>query len=80
MKKSLFIIVLLISFQSIFSKDIIIKSLRVYSETETSFPILTPLEETNKKITIEFDIASETLPNLSIVFVTEIGILMKIFF
>lgn len=68
MKKSLFIIVLLISFQSIFSKDIIIKSLRVYSETETSFPILTPLEETNKKITIEFDIASETLPNLSIVF------------
>lgn len=45
-----------------------IKTLRVYSASETSFPILTPLEEENNFITIEFDIDSETLPNLNIVF------------
>lgn len=45
-----------------------IKTLRVYSASETSFPILTPNEEENNFITIEFDIDSETLPNLNIVF------------
>ena len=45
-----------------------IKSLRVYSESETSFPILTPLEEDNRYLTIEFDIDSDVLPNMNIIF------------
>jgi hypothetical protein len=51
----------------IFPQKLNIRSLRVYSETETSFPILTPLEDENKNITIEFDIDSDILPNFNIV-------------
>jgi hypothetical protein len=52
----------------IFPQKLNIKSLRVYSESETSFPILTPLEEDNKILTIEFDIDSDMMPNMNIVF------------
>lgn len=68
--KKLFLIILFIfiSFTSGFSQELNIRSLRVYSESETSFPILTPLEEGNNNITIEFDIDADILPNLNIVF------------
>ncbi|OGU52939.1 MAG: hypothetical protein A2006_04540 [Ignavibacteria bacterium GWC2_35_8] len=52
----------------IFPQKLNIKSLRVYSDSETSFPILTPLEEHNKKLGIEFDIDSDVLPNMNIIF------------
>lgn len=51
-----------------YSQTNTIKTLRVYSESETSFPILTPAEEDNQHITIEFDVDSDLLPNLNIVF------------
>ncbi len=68
--KKLFLIILFtfISFTSGFSQKLNIRSLRVYSESETSFPILTPFEEGNNKITIEFDIDADVLPNLNLVF------------
>ncbi len=50
------------------TQDLSIKSLRVYSSTETSFPVLTPFEEVNQKLVIEFDVDSDVLPSLSIVF------------
>lgn len=62
------ILIVVISSILIFPQKLNIKSLRVYSETETSFPILTPMEDDNKKLTIEFDIDSDVLPNLNIVF------------
>jgi hypothetical protein len=51
-----------------YSQTFTIKTLRVYSESETSFPILTPTEEDNQHITIEFDVDSDLLPNFNIVF------------
>jgi hypothetical protein len=51
-----------------FAQSLNIKSLRVYSESETSFPILTPLENENRILTIEFDIDTNFLPNMNIVF------------
>jgi hypothetical protein len=53
--------------QSLSQTDLI-KSLRVYSDSETSFPILTPRENDNQFLTLEFDIDSEVIPNLNIVF------------
>lgn len=50
------------------SQDLSIKSLRVYSSIETSFPVLTHFEEDNQKLVIEFDVDSDVLPSLSIVF------------
>lgn len=52
----------------IFPQKLNIKSLRVYSESETSFPILTPLEEDSRYLTVEFDIDSDVLPNVNIIF------------
>jgi hypothetical protein len=63
----LIVLIFILSF-NIFPQKLNIRSLRVYSESETSFPLLTPLEENNKTITIEFDIDSDVLPNLNIVF------------
>ena len=67
-KLFLLIVLTVVSAVICFPQKLNIKSLRVYSETETSFPILTPLEDDNKKLTIEFDIDSDVLPNLNIVF------------
>ncbi|NWF89709.1 MAG: DUF5103 domain-containing protein [Ignavibacteriaceae bacterium] len=51
-----------------FTKDLSIKSLRVYSNDEISFPILTPMEADNPRLTIEFDVDTDVLPNFNIVF------------
>lgn len=68
-KNIVFVIVFwLLSVSVILPQKLEIKSLRVYSAVEISFPILTPLEEQNQQITIEFDVASDMLPNLNIVF------------
>lgn len=66
----LLLIIFFISISEIqsYSQTNTIKTLRVYSESETSFPILTPAEEDNQHITIEFDVDSDLLPNLNIVF------------
>ena len=68
--QKLFCILLFIIISSvhIIPQKINIKSLRVYSESETSFPILTPLEEDNRYLTIEFDIDTDVLPNLNLIF------------
>ena len=63
----LLICILLISAAGI-SQELSIKSLKVYSSTETSFPILTPFEDDNQKLTIEFDVDSDVLPSMNIVF------------
>ncbi len=62
-----FIALITVNFNALAQK-LNIKSLRVYSDTETSFPILTPLESDNQKLTIEFDVDSDVLPNMNIIF------------
>ena len=64
----LFIVFFLLS-TKIFSYDFQIKSLRVFSNREqTSFPVIDLSEQSKKFISIEFDIQSNEMPNLSIVF------------
>lgn len=68
--KIIFILSILFSISnfSIYSQEPVIKSLRVYSGNETSFPIIVPLEEGSNTITIEFDVDSDILPNMNIIF------------
>ena len=57
-----------LSFQ-IFPQSIEIKSLKAYvNEDETSFPVILQGNNSNQKLTIEFDVNSQVTPNLSIVF------------
>ncbi len=51
------------------AQNLTIKSLKVYSgDDQTAFPIILPNGEGPKDITIEFDIQSQNIPNLKIVF------------
>lgn len=66
LKASLFLLVFVI--QNFTLAQIEIKSLRVYTNNdETSFPLL-DLSSGNEFITIEFDVASVSEPNLTIIF------------
>ncbi|MCL4550757.1 MAG: DUF5103 domain-containing protein [Bacteroidetes bacterium] len=63
------IAVLFLTRTDFFSAGFQIKSLRVYSNhDQTSFPVLDLSEKTKNLITIEFDVQSDNMPNLSIVF------------
>ena len=53
----------------VFSQTPIIKSLKVYAgDNETSFPVLIQPGKSDNQITIEFDVQSEVIPYMSIVF------------
>ena len=66
--KNLFLILLCLSPASFtLSQEVELKSLRVYSDQdETSLPVIVQSE--NNNIAIEFDLESEFIPNLNIVF------------
>jgi len=61
----IFLVLFLFPVSFLFSQDVIVKSLRVYSsQDETMLPVISE----GSNITIEFDIESEFKPNLNIVF------------
>ncbi len=54
---------------NLFSQDIYVKSLRVFgSNSEISFPIVEYSQQGNSSITIDFDLKSDSSPNLNIRF------------
>ena len=65
MKCRIILLVLLFPVSFLFSQDVIVKSLRVYSSNDET---LLPVISEGSNITIEFDIESEFEPNLSIIF------------
>ncbi len=68
MKYKVFLFLVLFVFQA-FPQSLVIKSLKSYGDNdETSLPIITPGNGGAQHLTIEFDVQSEFLPNLDIVF------------
>jgi hypothetical protein len=69
LKYKIFLLLLIIFNTFTFSQDIIIKSLRIYSTgEETSLPVIYYSKNGGNNITIEFDVKSEIIPNLNVVF------------
>jgi len=64
------LLLLLIIFNTFtFSQNVIIKSLKAYvTGDETSFPVIYYSPEVSNNITIEFDVESEFIPSLNVVF------------
>lgn len=63
------LIIFFLAFLNNFAEDLIIKSLRVYSNNnEASFPLIDKSDPLKQFITIEFDIQSTYAPSLNIVF------------
>lgn len=65
MKSLLSVVLSLLIIISLSAQDIEIKSLKAYTGSENQLPVYTGIEE---KLVIEFDIQSEFIPNLNIVF------------
>lgn len=64
-----FLLILFLLSGEIIPSDFQIKSLRVFSNhDQTSFPVIDLSEKTKQLITIEFDVQSDNMPSLSIVF------------
>jgi len=64
------LLLLLIIFNTFtFSQNVVIKSLKAYvTGDETSFPVIYYSPEVSNNITIEFDVESEFIPSLNVVF------------
>ncbi len=68
MKFKILLLLIYFAFQ-IFPQSLEIKSLKAYGDNdETSFPIITPGNGGAQHLTIEFDVQSDFLPSLNIVF------------
>lgn len=65
----LFLSIILISWSVTFAFDLQIKSLRVYSSgDEVNFPVIDSSDPAKESITIDFDVLSDQMPNLNIIF------------